>query len=64
LLDLFTVSAAFDGKLSALEKENLVAAYGKDYDIYFLRLNKLTQYLKEGKLNAALVECKLDFEVG
>jgi hypothetical protein len=64
LLDLFTVSAAFDGKLSDLEKENLVAAYGKDYDIYALRLNRLTQYLKDGKLNAALVECKLDFEVG
>jgi hypothetical protein len=64
LLDLFTVSAAFDGKLSDLEKENLNAAYGKDFDIYFLRLNKLTQYLEEGKLNAALVECRLDFEVG
>jgi hypothetical protein len=64
LLDLFTVSAAFDGKLSDLEKENLAAAYGKDYDIYFSRLKRLTQYLKEGKLNAALVECKLDFEVG
>jgi hypothetical protein len=64
LLDLFTVSAAFDGKLSDLEKESLLAVYGKDYDIYYNRLIKLTQYLKEGKLNAALVECKLDFEVG
>lgn len=64
LLDLFTVSAAFDGKLSELEKQSLAAVYGADYEIYFLRLTRLTQYLKEGKLNAALVECKLDFEVG
>lgn len=64
LLDLFTVSAAFDGKLSELEKQSLSAVYGTDYEIYFLRLTRLTQFLKEGKLNAALVECKLDFEVG
>jgi hypothetical protein len=64
LLDLFTVSAAFDGKLSDLEKENLKAAYSNDHDIYFNRLTKLTDHLKNGKLNAALVECKLDFEVG
>jgi hypothetical protein len=64
LLDLFTVSAAFDGKLSDLERDNLKSAYGNDYEIYFGRLTKLTDYLKNGKLNAALVECKLDFEVG
>ena len=64
LLDLFTVSAAFDGKLSALETESLVAAYGKDYAIYKPRLLKLTDELINGKLNAALAECKLDFKVG
>jgi hypothetical protein len=64
LMDLFTVSAAFDGKLSELEKHSLRAVYGDDHDIYFNRLTRLTQYLKDGKLNAALVECKLDFEVG
>lgn len=64
LLDLFTVSAAFDGKLSTLETESLYAAYGKDYTIYKPRLIRLTQELTNGKLNAALAECKLDFMVG
>jgi len=64
LLDLFTVSAAFDGKLSDLEEENLKTVYGKDYGIYYPRLVKLTACLKEGKLNEALSLCKLDFVVG
>nr|MBP6432041.1 hypothetical protein [Ferruginibacter sp.] len=64
LLDLFTVSAAFDGKLSDLENENLKAAYGKDYEMYHPRLLQLTHCLKEGKLNEALSLCKLDFVVG
>ena len=64
LLDLFTVSAAFDGKLSDLEMENLHAAYGKDFELYYPRLLLLTKNLKQGKLNAALTECKLDFVAG
>lgn len=64
LLDLFTVSAAFDGKLSDLEAGNLKTVYGKDYGIYYPRLVKLTACLKEGKLNEALSLCKLDFVVG
>jgi hypothetical protein len=64
LLDLFTVSAAFDGKLSSMEEDNLKAAYGGDYEIYYPRLIRLTDYLKQGKLNAALEECKLDFKAG
>ena len=64
LLDLFTVSAAFDGKLSQLEEENFRAAYQGDYDLYYPRLLKLTQYLKDGKLNAALELCRLDFVAG
>lgn len=64
LLDLFTVSAAFDGKLSALETENLRDVYGKDYATYQPRLVRLTQELTNGKLNAALEECKLDFKAG
>jgi hypothetical protein len=64
LLDLFTVSAAFDGKLSSMETENLKAAYGADFEIYFPRLMRLTDYLKQGKLNAALLDCKLDFKAG
>jgi hypothetical protein len=64
LLDLFTVSAAFDGKLSKLEMENLRSVYGKDYDIYQPRLVRLTKELTNGQLNAALAECRLDFVAG
>jgi hypothetical protein len=64
LLDLFTVAAAFDGKISKLEQENLKAAYGKDYELYYPRLMQLTQYLKAGKLNAAYKLCRLDFVAG
>ena len=64
LLDLFTVAAAFDGRVSHLEEENLRSAYQQDYDLYYPRLMQLTQYLKDGRLNAALALCKLDFTAG
>jgi hypothetical protein len=64
LLDLFTISAAFDGRLSHLEIESLRAAYGEDYDVYYPKLLKLTDHLKNGRLNAALALCKLDFTEG
>jgi hypothetical protein len=64
LLDLFTVSAAFDGRLSNVESENLRSVYGKDYDLYKPRLIRLTANLTNGQLHAALEECKLDFKAG
>jgi hypothetical protein len=64
LLDLFTVAAAFDGKLSNIESENFQAAFGKDYTLYKPRLMRLTRYLTTGKLHGALAECKLDFKAG
>jgi hypothetical protein len=64
LLDLFTVSVAFDGKVSRLEQENLKAAYGKDFDLYYPRLLQLTEHLKAGRLNAAYKLCRLDFVAG
>jgi hypothetical protein len=64
LLDLFTVAAAFDGRLSHLETESLRSAYGDEYDVYYPRLIRLTTHLRQGKLNAALAECKLDFKAG
>jgi hypothetical protein len=64
LLDLFTVAAAFDGKLSRLEMDNLRAAFGPDHDLYLPRLQELTNCLKEGKLNQALQCCQLDFKAG
>ncbi len=64
LLDLFTVSAAFDGKVSQLEEDSLRAAYENEYDLYYPRLIQLTQYLKDGQLNAALALCRMDFVGG
>ena len=64
LLDLFTVSAAFDGKLSDLEQDSLRKVYGNQYKLFHPRLINLTQCLKEGKLNEALSLCKLDFIEG
>ena len=64
LLDLFTVSAAFDGKLSQLEEDNLRAAYESDYNLYYPRLRRLTACLHQGRLNESLALCKLDFVAG
>jgi hypothetical protein len=64
LLDVFTVAAAFDGKLSNLEADNLKAAYNVEYNIYQPRLLKLTHCLQQGKLNEALNLCRLDFVAG
>ena len=64
LLDLFTVSAAFDGKLSKLELENLQSAYSDDFELYFKRLQQLTSDMKEGRLNAAIANSRLDFVKG
>jgi hypothetical protein len=64
LLDLFTVAAAFDGKLSDLEKENLQAAFKEDHHLYYPRLQQLTEALQQGRLNKALSLCRLDFTIG
>ena len=64
LLDIFTISVAFDGKLSRLEQDHLREAYGDDFDLYYPRLVKLIEYLQVGKLNAALGLCKLEMEAG
>jgi hypothetical protein len=64
LLDLLTVAAAFDGKLSAIEREHLNEAYQQDAGIYLQRLHALTDNLKDGRLNAALSLCRLDFIKG
>jgi hypothetical protein len=64
LLDLLTVAAAFDGKLSAIEREHLNEAYQQDAGIYLQRLHTLTDNLKDGRLNAALSLCRLDFIKG
>jgi hypothetical protein len=63
LLNLFTIAAAFDGRLTHLETENLQSAYTKDYAIYYPRLLQLTKHLHNGELNAALELCKTDFTI-
>lgn len=64
LLDLFTVAAAFDGKLSGLEKDHLREAFKDEHDLYYPRLSQLTTCLKQGRLNQALGLCRLDFTAG
>jgi hypothetical protein len=60
LLDLLTVAAAFDGKVSKLEHSHLSEAYQEDRDIYMKRLRELTERLRNGRLNAAYDLCQLD----
>lgn len=60
LLDLLTVAAAFDGKVSKLEHSHLSEAYQEDRDIYMKRLRELTSRLRNGQLNAAYSLCQLD----
>lgn len=64
LLNLFTIAAAFDGRISHAEAENMQEAYGKYADRYRPRLMQLTGHLHEGRLNAAAALCKIDFTVG
>lgn len=60
LLDVLTVAAAFDGKLSPIEKSHLKEAYLDDSELYMKRLTDLTSHLRHGRLHAAHALCKLD----
>jgi len=64
ILDLLTVSAAFDGHLSRLERHHLPEAFGEYTEIYMLRIEELKQALLNGYLHQAKKLCKLDFEPG
>ncbi len=64
LLNLFTIAAAFDGRISRLEADNMKDAYGSYYEQYLPRLMQLTHHLHNGRLNAAAALCKIDFTVG
>lgn len=64
LLDLLSVSAAFDGKLSRLEKHHLPEAFKELTDIYMHRTGQLTTMLATGQLHAAKELCTLDFNLG
>ena len=64
LLNLFTIAAAFDGRISRAEAGKMKDAYGPYYEQYRPRLLQLTEDLRNGKLNAAAVLCKIDFTAG
>ncbi len=64
LLNLFTIAAAFDGRISRLEAANMRDAYGVYFGKYQPRLMQLTDHLKSGRLNAAAALCKIDFTSG
>lgn len=64
LLDLLTVAAAFDGKLSRIERHHLREAYQDDFPIYAGRLRALTAHMKQGRLHAAHELCRLDYTRG
>ncbi len=64
LLDLLSVSAAFDGHLSRLEKHHLPEAFKESTEIYMQRTQKLKNMLVSGQLHAAKELCTLDFNLG
>lgn len=64
LLDLLSVSAAFDGQLSRMEKHHLPEAFKELTDIYMQRIRKLKNMLISGQLHAAKALCTLDFYPG
>ncbi|NOR79453.1 MAG: hypothetical protein GQ529_01265 [Methyloprofundus sp.] len=64
LLDLLSVSAAFDGHLSQLERHHLPEAFKELTDTYMQRTEKLKNLLLNGQLHAAKELCVLDFKPG
>ncbi len=64
LLDLLSVSAAFDGHLSRLERHHLPEAFKDLTDRYMDRTIRLTHMLISGQLHAAKELCTLDFSPG
>jgi hypothetical protein len=64
LLDLLSVSAAFDGRLSRLEKHHLPEAFTELTDVYMARTLQLSEMLVSGQLHAAKELCTLDFNPG
>ncbi len=64
ILDLLSVSAAFDGQLSQLERHHLPEAFKELSDAYMHRIKQLKTMLLNGQLHAAKELCTLDFEPG
>jgi len=64
LLDLLSVSAAFDGHLSQLERHHLPEAFKEHTEVYMARAEKLKDLLLNGELHAAKKLCVLDLKAG
>ena len=64
LLDLLSIAAAFDGRLSRLERQYLPEAFGELTEVYMKRIEMLKDLLLTGQLHAAKKLCKLDFKPG
>lgn len=64
ILDILTIAAAFDGKISRLERKHLKEAYKEYSDVYFARLEKLTYMLRRGNLHEAIKLCEVDGKPG
>lgn len=64
LLDLLCVAAAFEGKLSRLEKHHLPEAFQEYTEVYLQRTQQLADLLLAGRLHAAKELCTLDFNPG
>jgi hypothetical protein len=64
ILDLLSISAAFDGHLSRLERHHLPEAFKESTEIYMQRTENLKDMLLNGQLHAAKELCMLDFEKG
>ncbi len=64
LLDLLSISAAFDGHLSKLERHHLPEAFQEYTDVYMERIENLKNCLLNGQLHQAKTLCLLDFEPG
>jgi len=64
VLDLLSVSAAFNGQLSRLERHHLPEAFKELTDVYMHRTNQLKDMLVSGQLHAAKELCTLDFSPG
>ncbi len=64
VLDLLSVSAAFDGHLSRLERHHLPEAFKELTEVYMQRTEQLKNMLLNGQLHAAKKLCVLDFEAG
>jgi len=64
ILDLLSISAAFDGHLSRLERHHLPEAFKELSDTYMQRTEQLKSMLLDGRIHAAKTLCELDFKPG